>query len=402
MLGILQRYVIDQVFRAFLLALVTITSIFVLFMVMAEATRAGLAPQDIARIIPYIIPSSLPYTIPVALLFAASVVYGRMASDNEIVAIKTAGLSAVSALIPTWLIGGVLTAGLFYASSDAIPRSTNVFRKILFQDFEDMLYKLLKKEGQFDNANTPFYISVKDVEDHTLIGARFKHRKSKEDPNNYDFIIASERAKIRFDVPNGLVRIELENAETTNDSSRQFIFTVNGKQEIQYPLPKEQKYKIEKRMQEMTNAELDAEVKVLQKKIDQEGARQAVSAALWIGMGKIERVEWPSVGEAYREGPYWKKKTDEYRTEKQLRFALSAGSLCFVLLGAPVGILFARRDFLSAFATCFLPIMLLYYPLTLGFVNLAKEGVAWPAVVSSGNVLLAAIAAIVVIKVRKY
>src|SRR3954470_10230177 len=134
--GILQRYVIDQVVRAFLLALVTITAIFVLFMVMAEATRAGLAPQDIARIVPYIIPSSLPYTVPVALLFSVSVVYGRMASDNEIVAIKTAGLSAVSALIPTWIVGVVLSAGLFYASTDAIPRATSVFRKILFQDFE--------------------------------------------------------------------------------------------------------------------------------------------------------------------------------------------------------------------------------------------------------------------------
>ena len=40
MFRILTRYVVDQVLRSFLLALVTITAIFVLFMVMAEATRA--------------------------------------------------------------------------------------------------------------------------------------------------------------------------------------------------------------------------------------------------------------------------------------------------------------------------------------------------------------------------
>ena len=39
LLGILQRYVLGEVFRAFLLALLTITSIFVLFMIMAEAAR---------------------------------------------------------------------------------------------------------------------------------------------------------------------------------------------------------------------------------------------------------------------------------------------------------------------------------------------------------------------------
>ena len=36
---------------------------------------------------------------------------------------------------------------------------------------------------------------------------------------------------------------------------------------------------------------------------------------------------------------------------------MAFGSLLFVFLGAPVGILFARRDFLSAFMTCFLPII---------------------------------------------
>ena len=40
-----------------------------------------------------------------------------------------------------------------------------------------------------------------------------------------------------------------------------------------------------------------------------------------------------------------------YETEKQMRIALACGSFFFVLLGAPVGILFAKGDFLSAFIT---------------------------------------------------
>ena len=53
---------------------------------------------------------------------------------------------------------------------------------------------------------------------------------------------------------------------------------------------------------------------------------------------------------------------------------MAFGSLLFVLLGAPIGIRFARRDFLSAFMTCFLPIIAIYYPLMLGGVNMSKEG----------------------------
>ena len=84
-----------EVFRAFALALLTMTCIFVLFMVMAEAAKLGLSPHDIMSLVPFVIPGSLPYTIPVSLLFAVTVVYGRLASDNEVIAVKTAGLSAL-------------------------------------------------------------------------------------------------------------------------------------------------------------------------------------------------------------------------------------------------------------------------------------------------------------------
>ena len=66
--------------------------------------------------------------------------------------------------------------------------------------------------------------------------------------------------------------------------------------------------------------------------------------------------------------------------ELQMRPALSFGCLCFVLVGCPVGIWFSRSDYLSAFITCFLPIVFVYYPLMLCGTNLAKEGKFDPVV----------------------
>ena len=57
-----------------------------------------------------------------------------------------------------------------------------------------------------------------------------------------------------------------------------------------------------------------------------------------------------------------------------MRPALAFGCLGFVLIGCPVGIWFSRSDYLSAFITCFLPIVFLYYPLMLCGTNYAKEG----------------------------
>ncbi len=60
--------------------------------------------------------------------------------------------------------------------------------------------------------------------------------------------------------------------------------------------------------------------------------------------------------------------------ELNMRPAFAAGCLCFVLVGCPVGIWFSKSDYLSAFITCFLPIVVIYYPLMLCTINMAKSG----------------------------
>ena len=120
-LNILQRYVIFEVVRAFSLALLTMTAIFVLFMVAAQARDIGLSPQDIVELVPYVIPSTLPYTIPVSLLFAVTVVYGRLAGDNEIIAVKTAGVSVMKILWPTYHLAIALSVLLLYLSGTLDP-----------------------------------------------------------------------------------------------------------------------------------------------------------------------------------------------------------------------------------------------------------------------------------------
>jgi len=73
-------------------------------------------------------------------------------------------------------------------------------------------------------------------------------------------------------------------------------------------------------------------------------------------------------------------KVRSVETELNVRPALSFGCLFFVLVGCPVGIWFSRSDYLSAFITCFLPIVFLYYPLQLCSTNLAKDGKLQPTI----------------------
>src|SRR5262249_56793280 len=92
------------------------------------------------------------------------------------------------------------------------------------------------------------------------------------------------------------------------------------------------------------------------------------------GGGRVGRPKWGDVRDASATRVYSVRQCNEIETEWWLRLSMACGSLLFVVLGAPVGIRFARRDFLSAFITCFVPIITLYYPLMLFGVNMSKEG----------------------------
>lgn len=404
--GILQRYVAGEVVRAFLMALTTMTIIFVLFMVMAEAAKMGLSPRDIMTLVPYVIPGTLPYTVPVSMLFAVTVVYGRLASDNEVIAVKTAGLSAMTILWPSMAMGAALSGSLLSLANDAIPRANSQAKAAIFKNFEDNFYKWLKLEGEFNNPEWPFLIKVQDVdlETRTMHTALFKHRNKKAGGSgSFDLVVSARTAKIRFDMEKNEALVYLDGSNISGDSKSGDVFLINDKTLVMQMPDRAGKAGLEKRIQEYTRGELIKEQAGLLGLIARERKRQAVGAALSVASGRLDRVDWSHVQKAFIDYGHWGQKYREYETEKQLRIAQSFGSLIFVILGAPVGILFAKRDFLSAFISCFMPIILLYYPLMLLGVNLGKEGVLNPVLALwSGNILLALLAGFVLPPVRRH
>ena len=73
---LLQRHVLQDVLIVTLLALIALTLLLMSAGVIAEARKAGLGPQQILLITPFLIPGTLPYTIPLSILFGVTTVYG--------------------------------------------------------------------------------------------------------------------------------------------------------------------------------------------------------------------------------------------------------------------------------------------------------------------------------------
>src|SRR5437764_6143529 len=144
--SILHRMIFWELARVFFLALVALTGMLVLGGVVAEATQRGLRPMQLLMAIPLLVPSTLPYTLPATTLFATCVVYGRLAHDNEILALKAAGVHLWHVVWPAVFLGLTTSAVTFALSLDLIPTTHHILRTMFISNVEDFLYSTLKRE----------------------------------------------------------------------------------------------------------------------------------------------------------------------------------------------------------------------------------------------------------------
>jgi lipopolysaccharide export system permease protein len=92
-----------------------------------------------------------------------------------------------------------------------------------------------------------------------------------------------------------------------------------------------------------------------------------------------------------------------YRTEIHSRFSMAASCFFFTRVGGPFAMLQARRQFITTFIICFLPILIIDYPVMFLMVNLCKTGSLepWWAVWVS-NAILCTVGIIVLRKVVQH
>src|SRR5262245_13821986 len=175
--------------------------------IVAEASRHGLGPLQILAIIPLIVPSTLPYTIPATTLFATCVVYGRLAHDNEILAIKAAGVNVLRVIWPAVLLGLLMTgvtAALYY---EVIPTTHHMMRSMFLNDVEDFLYAVLRQEGFIKHPKLNYEMYVKRVQGRKLIDCEFRRR----DPNTgeHDVVARAREAELRVHMMSKKVLVQM-------------------------------------------------------------------------------------------------------------------------------------------------------------------------------------------------
>src|SRR5262245_16289456 len=226
--------ILRELAKVFTLSLVGITGILVMAGVIAEAQQQGLSPSQILMAIPLLIPSTLPYTIPATTLFATCVVYGRLSADNEILAIRAAGVHLVRVVWPGALLGLLMsgaTMGLYYS---IIPTTTHLLRSRVLNDVEEYLYTILRKDKCIKQPRPGWAMWGRRVQGKHITEARFKPQNSE---GRYDPVARARTAELRVFLPQRKILVKMNQCDVTNDEGTSHGYFES--QTFEVDLPKE-------------------------------------------------------------------------------------------------------------------------------------------------------------------
>lgn len=379
---IFTRHVLGQVIKVFLFSLLALTSMFIIGGVVQEAMKHNLPPAQVVRLIPFLLPEVLRITLPVTILLATTTVYSAMSGSNEVVAIKAMGISPMVIIWPTIILSFLLSLLTVWLNDLAVSWGRNGMQRVVVEAVEEIAYNMLRTQGGYSSPN--FSINVKRVDGRRLI---FPVLTIKGRGNSPNMTIQAEEAELHSDRQVNVLKIILRNS--TIDVEGQMTFRDPGVYEQEIPLSDASRAKpLERLPSRMALREIPDEVQgqmAVIDKFEEDLAAEAGEQLLFSDFEGLTSNEWQN---RYSARTYTWGQLCRLHTEPHRRWSAGFSCLCFVWVGAPMAIWLRNRDFLTSFFLCFLPILIVYYPLLMFGVDGAKNGSIPAFSVWIGNVLL--------------
>jgi lipopolysaccharide export system permease protein len=379
---LLPRYVLIEFVKVFLVTVTTLTTIMMLAGVAKEAVDQGLGLVHVLQMLPFILPNALLFALPGSMLFATSIVYGRMSGSNEIVAIKSLGINPMTVLWPALVFAFLMSLVCVWLNDVAVSWGFNNVQRVAIEAIDDIAYGMLERQKSF-NSNR-FSINVQRVNGRQLVKPVVTFAATGENP---PLTITAQEAELHKDTQRnilaivfrqGILHAAKQNSYHFDTEEREIpLHDASGKQETKH------------HPAHVAMKDVPAEIRWQQGIIDQTRQDMSARAAYLLATGDFAALANPHWEEERKNLEFLEGQLSRFYTEPPRRWANGFSCLFFVLIGAPMAIRLRNSDIFTSFFACFLPILVVYYPLLIYGVDAAKDGVLPPSSVWLGNGILA-------------
>lgn len=330
---IIRSYIFKQLMLPFLLAVLTLTFIFLAGYLVRAAhfiIGRGVPLSDTLYVILLAFPRMLSFTVPISLLTASMIVFGNLSANNEIRAFKASGVHPLQIMIPAFVVALVMSFAMFVFNDQVANEAAFKLRKVTKQ----MIVKhpsALIEPGRFIALNEKIIFLAKEVNGNKMKDIVAYEVNEDEDPIR---TIIAERGEMKM-LDDGIsMQIILYRGSVSDSESK-------GVQAIQF-----QSYEFPSFGYE--------DVRKMKRKT------RDYSLANLLIMFRNQEIPDDELNR------FW--------TAFHDRIAFAFGSFIFVFLGVPIAILVRRGEVIVSFVISMMAASI-YYILFVGAQSLSIRGV---------------------------
>lgn len=149
------RYIFLELLKFFLLASGVLTGIMSFGGLLRPLTRQGLGLAEVLDVVVNLMPAMSTYSLPVAALFATTLVYGRLSADNELTAMRAAGISHLAIAFPGFVLGLVVSVVSIVMLSLLVPASTLRVERVIYSNVARLLATSIERNHEFQIPGGP-------------------------------------------------------------------------------------------------------------------------------------------------------------------------------------------------------------------------------------------------------
>jgi lipopolysaccharide export system permease protein len=163
------KYILKELLPNFLVGLIVLVFISLMgemLPITELMITHGVPISQILSLIFYLLPGILVFALPAVILISSVVTFLRFSSDNEIIALKSSGISLYQMLPPVMLFSGVCFVFTILMSTYAVSWGNRSFKNLIFQIAEskaDLGIKARVFSEPFENV--VFFVSAFDEKD---------------------------------------------------------------------------------------------------------------------------------------------------------------------------------------------------------------------------------------------
>ena len=422
----LNKYLIKQSFIPFVLSVGVITTVLFLQFLMRALDRFLGKGLDVVIILEYLylnLAWIIALSIPMSLLISSVMTYGRMSQENEITALKSAGVNLFSIIKPALWFGSIVGFLLCLFNNLILP-DMNYNARLLARDIYQKKPELTIEPGYFIDMIPQYTMIVKELD-----GNEFKDVKifSKNTQSEQTTIYA-ERGSLES--KNGIITVNLQDGEIHEINlenydhyrkikfgTHQIIISMNdllfNRSSESNRTDREMKVPamIEKIQQNKKSIEqIKKRIEMVKNDIGIESNSQMTLAGIIDQIEILKKDASPNIDEDRdynKEIPVneyekkdkvrslnnnkrqfqneftlienYEKNNNKFLVEIHKKFTLAVACILFTLVGAPLGILVRKGGITIAFALS-IAFFLIYYILLIWGEQLADRALLDPAV----------------------